>query len=68
MSYSRGCSSCDAVCVITSHWRSAYPTAAHERLAKAAGLPPAKVEYVEKQPTLQDVFLSLVGDHGEEQR
>ena len=24
-------------------------------------LPPAKVEYVEKQPTLQDVFLSLVG-------
>ena len=31
-------------------------------------LPPAKVEYVEKQPTLQDVFLSLVGDHGEEQR
>jgi ABC-2 type transport system ATP-binding protein len=27
-------------------------------------LPPAKVEYVEKQPTLQDVFLSLVGDDG----
>jgi ABC-2 type transport system ATP-binding protein len=26
-------------------------------------LPPAKVEYVEKQPTLQDVFLSLVGTH-----
>ncbi|MEV6561510.1 ATP-binding cassette domain-containing protein [Nocardia sp. NPDC051756] len=25
-------------------------------------LPPAKVEYVEKQPTLEDVFLSLVGD------
>jgi ABC-2 type transport system ATP-binding protein len=25
-------------------------------------LPPAKVEYVEKQPTLQDVFLALVGD------
>jgi ABC-2 type transport system ATP-binding protein len=24
-------------------------------------LPPAKVEYVEKQPTLEDVFLSLVG-------
>ena len=35
-----------AVCVITSHWRSAYPTAAHERLAKAAGLPPAKVEAI----------------------
>ena len=27
-------------------------------------LPPAKVEYVEKQPTLQDVFLALVGDGG----
>jgi ABC-2 type transport system ATP-binding protein len=25
-------------------------------------LPPAKVEYVEKQPTLEDVFLSLVGN------
>ena len=35
-----------AVCVITSHWRSAYPTAAHERLAKAAGLAPAKVEAI----------------------
>jgi len=27
-------------------------------------LPPAKVEYVEKQPTLEDVFLALVGDDG----
>ncbi|NDL56220.1 ABC transporter ATP-binding protein [Phytoactinopolyspora mesophila] len=27
-------------------------------------LPPAKVEYVEKQPSLQDVFLALVGDDG----
>ena len=25
-------------------------------------LPPAKVEYVEKQPTLEDVFLALVGN------
>jgi len=25
-------------------------------------LPPAKVEYVEKQPTLEDVFLTVVGD------
>ena len=24
-------------------------------------LPPAKVEYVEKQPTLEDVFLAIVG-------
>ncbi len=28
-------------------------------------LPPAKVEYVEKQPTLEDVFLTLIGDGGE---
>jgi ABC-2 type transport system ATP-binding protein len=28
-------------------------------------LPPAKVEYVEKQPSLEDVFLALVGDIGE---
>jgi ABC-2 type transport system ATP-binding protein len=27
-------------------------------------LPPAKVEYVEKQPTLEDVFLTLVGHEG----
>ncbi|GAB2470793.1 ABC transporter ATP-binding protein [Streptosporangium sandarakinum] len=27
-------------------------------------LPPAKVEYVEKQPTLEDVFLTLVGADG----
>ena len=25
-------------------------------------LPPAKVEYVEKQPTLEDIFLAIVGD------
>ena len=35
-----------AVCVITSQWHSAYPTAAHERLAKAAGLPSAKVDAI----------------------
>jgi ABC-2 type transport system ATP-binding protein len=28
-------------------------------------LPPAKVEYVEKQPTLEDVFLTLVGTNRE---
>lgn len=28
-------------------------------------LPPAAVEYVEKQPSLEDVFLALVGDTGE---
>lgn len=26
-------------------------------------LPPATVEYVEKQPTLEEVFLAIVGDH-----
>jgi ABC-2 type transport system ATP-binding protein len=29
-------------------------------------LPPAKVEYVERQPTLEDVFFALVGDHAED--
>ncbi|MDF9876967.1 ABC transporter ATP-binding protein [Cellulosimicrobium cellulans] len=29
-------------------------------------LPPAQVEYVEKQPSLEDVFLTLVGDTGED--
>jgi ABC-2 type transport system ATP-binding protein len=27
-------------------------------------LPLAKVEYVEKQPTLEDIFLAITGDHG----
>jgi ABC-2 type transport system ATP-binding protein len=27
-------------------------------------LPPAKVEYVEKQPSLEDIFLALVGNQG----
>jgi ABC-2 type transport system ATP-binding protein len=27
-------------------------------------LPPAKVEYIEKQPTLEDVFFAIVGDSG----
>ncbi|MEW9533369.1 ABC transporter ATP-binding protein [Microbispora sp. NPDC049125] len=29
-------------------------------------LPPATVEYVEKQPTLEDVFLTLVGDNSKD--
>jgi ABC-2 type transport system ATP-binding protein len=29
-------------------------------------LPPAKVEYVEKQPTLEEVFLAIVGKKGQE--
>jgi ABC-2 type transport system ATP-binding protein len=28
-------------------------------------LPPAKIEYIEKQPTLEDVFLAIVGDPGQ---
>ena len=35
-----------AVCIITSRWHSAYPTNAHERAAKAAGLPNDKVEAI----------------------
>ncbi|MGH7643376.1 MAG: ABC transporter ATP-binding protein [Candidatus Dormibacteria bacterium] len=29
-------------------------------------LPPVKVEYVEKQPTLEDIFLAIVGDNSTE--
>ncbi|GAA4373029.1 ABC transporter ATP-binding protein [Paeniglutamicibacter cryotolerans] len=29
-------------------------------------LPPATVEYIEKQPTLEDVFFALVGDNGDD--
>jgi ABC-2 type transport system ATP-binding protein len=29
-------------------------------------LPPARVEYVEKQPTLEEVFLAIVGDDGKD--
>ena len=28
-------------------------------------LPPAKVEYVEKQSTLEDIFFAIVGDRGQ---
>jgi ABC-2 type transport system ATP-binding protein len=28
-------------------------------------LPPARVEYVEKQPTLEDIFFAIVGDNGQ---
>jgi len=31
-------------------------------------LPPAKVEYVEKQPTLEDVFFAVVGDAGDDDK
>jgi ABC-2 type transport system ATP-binding protein len=31
-------------------------------------LPPAKVEYVEKQPSLEDVFFAVVGSAGEDDR
>jgi 4-carboxymuconolactone decarboxylase len=33
-----------AVCIINSKWHSVYPTNAHERAGKAAGLPADKVE------------------------
>src|SRR6201995_3396999 len=31
-------------------------------------LPPAKVEYIEKQPSLEDVFFAVIGDVGEDDR
>jgi 4-carboxymuconolactone decarboxylase len=35
-----------AVCVITSHWRSGYPTSAHERIGKQVGLKADQVEAI----------------------
>ena len=35
-----------AVCVITSHWRSTYPTSAHERHAREVGLGAKKVDAI----------------------
>lgn len=35
-----------AVCIVNSHWHTAYATNAHERAAKACGLPGAKVEAI----------------------
>ena len=35
-----------AVCIVNSKWHSNYPTAAHERAAKAAGLPAEQVEAI----------------------
>jgi len=35
-----------AVCTICSKWHSIYPTNAHERAAKAAGLPADKIEAI----------------------
>ena len=35
-----------AVCIVNSKWHSIYPTNAHERAAKAAGLPDDKVEAI----------------------
>jgi 4-carboxymuconolactone decarboxylase len=35
-----------AVCIITSRWHSAYPTAAHERRGKEVGLPAHQVEAI----------------------
>jgi 4-carboxymuconolactone decarboxylase len=35
-----------AVCIINSKWHSIYPTNAHERAGKAAGLPADKVEAI----------------------
>ena len=43
--------------------RSDLPDAAELAELKAL-LPPAEVEYVEKQPTLEEVFLSIVGTKG----
>ena len=40
---------------------------AHGTLAELKKLlPPAKVEYVEKQPTLEEIFLAIIGNNDNE--
>src|SRR5258708_1531928 len=47
--------SAKSVIIINSKWRSAYPTAAHERRGKEVGLPADKVEaMLSGLPTLFD--------------
>ena len=48
-----------AVCIINSKWHSIYPTNAHERAGKAAGLPADKVEAIlSGLPTAFDAALT----------
>ena len=60
-----------AVLVITSAWRSAYPTAAHEKRGKEVGLPAAAVEAIvggrpasfpdAREQAVYEVALALAG-------
>ena len=61
----------NAVVVITSQWRSAYPAAAHERRGKEVGLPAATVEAMmaglpvsftdAREQTVYEMAVSLAG-------
>jgi 4-carboxymuconolactone decarboxylase len=60
-----------AVVVITSKWRSAYPTAAHEKRGKEVGLPAGTVEAIivglpasfsdEREQVVYEVAMALAG-------
>jgi len=62
-----------AVVVITSSWRSAYPTAAHEKRGKEVGLPAATVEAIigglavsfadAREQVVYEVAVALAGRH-----
>ncbi len=61
-----------AVVVMTSRWRSAYPTAAHENRGKEVGLPAAMVEAIiaglpaafadAREQVVYEVAMALAGD------
>ena len=44
--------------------RHRLPSKVHAELKRL--LPPARVEYIQKQPTLEEVFLAIVGKKGQE--
>ncbi len=62
-----------AVVVITSTWRSAYPTAAHEKRGKEVGLPATTVEAIigggavsfadAREQAVYEVAVALAGGH-----
>ena len=52
----------DQIAILHEGWIIANGTLAELKQL----LPPAKVEYVERQPTLEDIFLAIVGDDGKE--
>ena len=55
--------------LLTAHAQASAPLSVSGTLAELRKLlPPAKVEYVERQPTLEEIFLAIVGSDKKERR